>query len=177
MSSIIIQFHASVEEILAFVDSTSMKLGLTSVLLQKEPFNAKSLQSHEDAISSIDNSKRTNISIALLQDEALLTANSRQEFKRVNSSAVLIDIGNETKFGLQESSLSFGSDNEEFYRIAKKIAARLKRITKAGAIAINPDTGAEAIMRSFRYSAGAKEKYDKGGTIRPVAGKCILKLP
>jgi hypothetical protein len=171
-----IQFHASIEEILAYVDSTRTKLTLDTVLLYESPYEVKQIQHDEAFDEKLLDSIRQDASLVLLESVDVATTSSRQAFHERNPGAVFIEIGNETSDGLYQSALSFMSDNEQELKLAKKIAARLKRITKAGPVAVNPKTGDECVVKTYRYTEGAKEKYESGIIIRPVAGGCILKL-
>ena len=58
----------------------------------------------------------------------------------------------------------------------KKMASKLKRITKAGVIGINPDSGAEAPFRTHRFTEGARLLEKSGIKILPIAGKCLFRL-
>ncbi len=177
MKSITIQFHATVEELIEFVNLTATKIGLSVTLITRKPFSLKNMQREiilNDLIPKLD---RFNVQIALTIGEANLTASSASKFLDLNPGCVEIEVGFLSDLGLYESGFLFTSDDIDKIVIANKITAQLKNATKAGVIAVNPASGATAKMRSFRYTKGAKALFDQGVKILPIAGNSILQLP
>lgn len=173
MKSIMIQFHANLEELVEYLNSVSSELGLNITMMILKPFTLRVI---EGEVSLDDLVLDGDIRILLTKENPTLGALSPNKFYDINPGTVDFDIGQLTEMGLQESALAFMSDDKEKISIANKIALRLKKITKAGAIAVNPVTGAEANVRTHRYTKGAKAKYDEGVKMLPVAGNSILKL-
>jgi len=68
-------------------------------------------------------------------------ASSPNNFYDLNQGTIGLHIGRLTEQGLKESALAFMSDDKEKAAIANKVASRLKNLTKAGAIAVNPVNG------------------------------------
>lgn len=177
MNSVLIQFHSTVEELVEFVQSVSSDFGLVIVLMTLKPFRVEEVSGELDLLKIQEALINTDVRLVLLSESASMGASNSDEFLKKNSGSIEFDVGRSTDNSLNESALSFMSDDEAAYSIAKKIATRLKKITKAGVIAVNPDSGAEAKIRTHRYTKGAKLKYDEGFKILPVAGKSLLKLP
>lgn len=177
MKSLLIQFHAESNEIIGFIKSISRELGLTIALIVLRPFKLRPIENLEDVDEILSFGEKADLRIAMKNGELDLEAKSPNHFLDLNPDCIMLDIGCFTGATLNESSLSFRSDDMEAIRIANKVANKLKKLTKAGAIAVNPDTGAEAMIRTHRYTAGAKRKYDEGVKILPVAGKSLFKLP
>jgi len=105
-----------------------------------------------------------------------MDATSPNNFYDLNQGTIGLHIGRLSEQGLKESALAFMSDDKEKAAIATKVASKLKRLTKAGAIVVNPINGAEANARSHRYTSGAKALYDDGVKILRVAGNSFFKL-
>lgn len=176
MKSLLVQFHAVPEEILDFVKSVSRDLGLVVVVMVLKPFKIELIDNLDKLEEILAQKREADIRIALKAGEIDLTAKSPNNFFDLNSDCITVDIGTLSARALNESSLSFQSDSTEAFRTANKVANKLKKFTKSGAIAVNPDTGAEAKIRSHRYTEMAKQKYDEGIKILPVAGKNLFKL-
>ncbi len=173
MKKIMIQFHATLEELVEYVNSTSSELGLVMTLMILRPFTLRKI---EGELSVDDLNIDNDIRVILTSCEPSMDASSPNNFYDLNPGTIDLDIGRLTEQGLKESALAFMSDDKEKIAIANKIAARLKKITKPGAIAVNPVNGAEANARSHRYTIGAKSMYDEGIKILPVAGNSFFKL-
>lgn len=174
---IIIQFHAVAEEIVTYLNSVSSELSLIMTVMILRPFALREINSELSLGDLMLRTSDTDIRIILTKGRPNIMANSPNQFFDLNPGVISIDIGSLTERGLQESALSFGSDDKEKIAIANKIASKLKKITKAGVVAVNPISGAAAAVRSHRYTEGAKAMYDGGVKILPVAGHCVYKLP
>lgn len=173
---ILIQFHSTIEETLGFLNSTRSELGLKMAIMTLKPFSLREIDG-ELSVDDIAIDADNDIRVILSDGGVDSTANSPNQFLDSNPGVVIFDIGRLSDKGLHESALSFGSEVESKVAIAKKISSKLKKVTKVGALAVNPSTGAEAKLRSHRYTYGAKVKHDLGVKILPVAGGSIIKLP
>ena len=167
-----IQFHATLDELTQFVNSISSKLGLFITLMGLRPFVLKEVNEELCVETLID----SDIRIILTMQKPSLDASSPNNFYDLNPGTIGLHIGQMTKQGLKESSLAFMSNDKEKAAIANKVASGLKKITKAGAIVVNPLNGAKANARSHRYTEGAKDLHDKGMKILPLAGNSFYKL-
>lgn len=177
MKSISIQFHATIEELVQFVETASADLGLPVTMMVLQPFSLKSVDGKIDIDELLALLEDSFVEFVLSADEVNENATSTLNFADHNPGRIYVQIGQSTPGSLQQSALMFMSDDEDKIRTANRVASRLKKMTKAGMIAVNPDTGAEAKIRIFRYTDGAKAKYDEGIKLLPVAGKSILKIP
>lgn len=177
MKSIMIQFHATLEELVEYLNSVSSDLGLIMTMMILKPFTLKQIEGGLTLDGLLQSGKDVDIRLLLTKDKPDLSASSPNNFLDLNPGAVVLDIGCLSELGLHESALSFMSDEKGKITVANKLASKLKKITKSGVIAVNPVSGAEANIRSHRYSVGAKAKYDEGVKILPIAGNSFLKLP
>lgn len=174
MKKIMIQFHATLDELVEYANSISSEFSLVRSLMCLRPFAVSEI---DRELSAEDINIDCGVRIIFTKQKPSLNASSPNNFYDLNPGTVDLDIGRLTKYGLKESALSFMSDDGEKIAIANKLASRLKKITKAGAIAVNPVSGAEANARSHRYTGGAKALYDDGVRILPIAGNIFFKLP
>lgn len=178
MKKISIQFHATPEELFDFLNSLRNVLEFSLGVIGWNPFSLMLVNRDVDFnfkdLTIIE--RKDFLRIVMSSKESLLHANSENHFYDKNPGCVTIDIGDLTVNSLKESVLSFMSSNEEEILFASKIASNLKKHTSVGAVAVNPDTGAEAKIGAHRYTQGAKYLYDCGVKMLPMAGKAYLKL-
>jgi hypothetical protein len=173
MKKIMIQFHATLEELVEYMNSVGSDFGLNTTMMILRPFTLKEV----DGELSVDDLKHNgDVRIIFTKERPNINASSPNKFYDLNPGTVDLDIGQLTSESLKESALAFMSDDKDKMAVANKLASRLKKVTKAGAIAVNPDNGAEANARSHRYTEGAKAMYADGVKILPVAGNCFFKL-
>lgn len=173
MKKIVIQFHASPEELVEYINSVSSELGLVVTMMILKPFKLKEI---EGQLSVGDLMLDGDIRIIFTKEKPNIAVASPNNFYDLNPGVVHVDIGRLTTENLKESALSFMSDDKEKIDIANKLASRLKKITKAGVIAVSSISGAEANVRSHRYTKGAKSMYDLGINMLPIAGNSFYKL-
>jgi len=173
MKKIMIQFHATLEELVEYINSISSELGLFVTVMVLRPF---ALRETDGALSVEELSIDGDIRIILTVQKPSMDATSPNNFYDLNQGTIGLHIGRLTEQGLKESALAFISDDKDKAAIANKVASKLKKLTKTGAIAVNPVNGAEANARSHRYTSGAKALYDEGIKILPVAGNSFFKL-
>lgn len=173
MSDISIQFHALPEELLPLVEQSVREHRLHVVKMRFFPFEAVEV-SPEQLSSVFADSAVGRIALTVTPPD--LPANNEMRFLDQNVGALVLDVGRQEKKGLGESWLAARTDDEELLSIWRSIAKRLKAMTKAGAVAVNPATGAEAPVRNHRYTEGAKALETKGVPILPVGGKNRLRL-
>jgi hypothetical protein len=173
MKKIMIQFHATFEELVEFTNTTSSKLDLFVTLMVLRPFT---LRERDGELSVKELNVDGDIRIILTAQNPSLDVSSPNNFYDFNQGAIGLHIGRLTERGLEESALAFMSADKEKAVIANRVASSLKKLTKAGATAVNPINGAEARARSHRYTEGAKAMYDNGEKILPLAGNNFFKL-
>lgn len=176
MRSISIQFHTTADELFEFVASVSSEFGLIITMMNLKPFYLEKVEGEFNVCDFVTNLEKGGLRLVLNSNIPCLKSTSPNSFLDENPGSIVIDVGRLSESGLEESALSFISDEESKILIANKIASRLKKITKAGVIAVNPFNGAEAKVRSHRYTEGAKSMYNQGVKILPVAGHNFYKL-
>lgn len=173
MKKIMIQFHATIEEIVEFINMVSKELGLKVSVMILKPFAIKEIN---DSISLGDIDLDKMIRVIFSKNNLNLRAISPNVFYDLNPDVINLDIGQLKLGGLEESALSFMSNNSDQIAIANKVASKLKKMTKSGVIAVNPETGDESMVKSNRYTAGAKEMYLNGIKILATGGFINFKL-
>ncbi len=174
MKKIMIQFHATLEELVEYINAVNSEFGLFMVMMVVRPFALKIV---DGAMSVEDLKINGDIRTVFLKEKPDIAASSQNEFYDLNPGSIGLHIGRVTEEGLEESALAFMSDDKDKAVMASKFASWLKKMTKAGAIAVNPVNGVEANVSSHRYTEGAKSMYDQGVKILPVAGNSFYKLP
>jgi len=178
MKKSIIQFHATPEELFEFLNCLRNEVKFSVAIIGWKPFSLKLVSKYEEfdfnKLGTIG--KSDFIRVVISSSESLTPADSEGRFYNQNAGSVTIDIGVYSDNSLGESALSFMSSNIDEIEFANKIISRLKKITSAGVMAVNPDTGAESIIKTHRYTQAAKMLYDSGIRIMPIAGKAYLKL-
>lgn len=174
MKKIMVQFHATQEELVEYINSVNSEFGLFMTMMVLRPF---ALNKMDGEMSVDDLMFDGDIRIIFTKEEPIITTSSPNEFYDANLGSVGLHIGRLTEEGLKESALAFMSDDKDKAAMANKFASRLKKMTKAGAIAVNPVNGAEANVRSHRHTKRAKLMYDQDIKILPVAGNSFYKLP
>ncbi len=174
MKKIMIQFHATLEELVDFINSTSSELNLNIAIITLSPFSLEKVN-NELSVEQIQPNK--TLRIIFTDEKAIIDTFLSNRSYDLSSGITELRIGHLTKEGLNESALAFMCNNAYKASIANKLALKLKKITKAGAIAVNPVNGAEASIRNHRYTDGARAIYHEGIKILPIAGHSFLKFP
>lgn len=178
MKKIMLQFHALPQEILDLVNEFKNETPCSFALIEANPFHLVLFNISDEfdlaVILKVLLSKRAVI--ALTNHQSLLPADSFNKFLDLNSEVVTIDVGRHSNGELCESGLSCIANSEEATEFANKIVKKLKKITHAGVLAVNPNSGIETILRTHRYTRGAKNLFDDGEKILPIAGNSIYRL-
>jgi len=177
MKSLSIEFHATDEEIIQFITRIYIEFSLHAVLLNNTPFTIEKVTTgklESILIKACSELEQKTLVLFILQPD--LNAARKMEFFDHNDGGIVIDIGRLTPSGLEQSILSIKTNDEKSFVLAKKISNLLKKITHLGVTAINPSTGAKAVIKSARYTDGALSLENKGVKMLPFAGGCELKL-
>ena len=173
MKKMMIQFHATIEELTDYTNSVSSELGLIKTMMTIRPFSLREMgrDFSKDDFLSFD-----EVRIIFTKIKVDTDASSPNNFYDLNPGTIGLHVGRIVEQGLKESALVFISDDTEKVSIANKMLSKLKKITTAGAIAVNPVTGAEVNIRSHRYTDGAREMFERGVKLLPAAGNSYFKL-
>lgn len=176
MKRVLVQFHATPEELIHFLESLRQAIPCSVGFMGSNPFELVTLRKTDTAdfrrMIEVEKGARIILSIS----EALCAAESPNRFFECNPDCLVLDVGQQCSGELAESALSGFFEDALAYGFANKVASRLKKITSTGVITVNPDSAAEAIIKNHRYTDGAKAVYEKGFRISPIAGKAYLKL-
>ncbi|MFN7168239.1 MAG: hypothetical protein ACK4NV_14410 [Pannonibacter sp.] len=167
------QFHATLEEIVGYANSVKSEFGLAVTLANFRPFALKIVEG-DLTVHDLDHGLYINIVFTKLK--LVTNAASQIAFYDLNPGMVNLRVGGLTEKGLEESFLTFMSDDDEKIALATKLASRLKKLTKAGVVGCNPITGAEGFNRNHRYTPGAKLLCEAGVKILSLTGSTFYKL-
>lgn len=176
MKKVLLQFHATPEELILFLEGLRQEISFSTGFMKSNPFEVK-LFYKSDAVDfrkmiEADKGCRVILSIS----ETLCSAESANRFFDSNQDCLVLDVGQHSFSVLAESALSGFVEDTLALGFASNVVARLKKITKAGVIAVNPNNGAEVNIKNHRYTDGAKILYENGCRISPIAGKAYLKI-
>ncbi|MEM6274501.1 MAG: hypothetical protein AAF735_04595 [Myxococcota bacterium] len=172
MADILIQFHALIDELNVFVRDALEEIPASVTALRFWPFEAVRVEVDDVEAVLRDVDVRE---IAFTLGPPKLPVENSNEFLDRNTSALRLDIGRLSEQGLHESCLSARTTDERSLEAWRKFTRRLRKMTNAGAVAVNPVTGATAMAKNHRYTLGAKALSDEGVTIKPVGGN-VLRL-
>lgn len=173
MADISIQFHSLPSELAPFIKKCASEMHLHIIGISFQPFSARELVGKE-----IDNVVLDASCTRFLFAETLpsFPIASVHDIADAIPGGLYLDVGKIDFESLGESWLACRTGNDPMNPKWKKIASWLRGNTTAGAVAVSPLTGASSQLRNHRYSAGAKELYDRGFQIRPAAGNSLLQL-
>ena len=172
MTDILIQYSALPEEVLEFSKKIVSDFNLYVVAIKQSPFRAFLTTAKE--MDEIVNHILPRGEFVFTIKNPVLPAASIFDFKEKNPTLLRATLPKMSKEGLRQISLSTRTDDPESLVVWKKIAVRLKQITRTGVIVRNPETGAISQSRTFRYTSGAKSLAVTGVPMLPVAGGNIL---
>ena len=178
MKKHMIQFHAAPVELAELLSNLRKEIRFSMAIIGWRPFALTLIGESEeyDFCNIADVAKNTDIRIALSCRKSLIAADSEGHFFDKNPDCVIIDIGEFSQNMLGESAISFMSSDLDAIEFVNKVISKLKKITSAGAIAVNPETGVEGRVRTHRYTEGAKDLFVHGTKIMSIGGKTYFKL-
>lgn len=171
MGSLSIQFHALPEEVNDMVMAIRSLEGFNITLMGGAPFRAEAWDGRSLAFENVG-----EISLGFTLYPVDLNCVSRYDFVIQNPNALVLDVGQLTKEGLKRSWLSCKTDDEVSLSKWKEFATIIKKKTKAGAVAINPQSGETSVMKSHRYTEGALKLFQSGIDMLPVGGVVRIQL-
>jgi hypothetical protein len=175
MADISIQFHALPEEVTAFAQQCMQDFNLYAVAMKYFPFEAAEVTAEE--MGKLSEAKALYEELGLTLQQPRLPAKDNVDFYLNNPARLRITLARKEPAGLRQIGLSARTDDVDALAIWKKIARRLKGITRAGVVVMNPDTGASGPERTFRYTAGAKALASSGVPMLPIAGGNLVIFP
>lgn len=168
MADISIQFYALPEELQTLATEAVADFNLHVVAMRYPPFEAAEI-GHEQ-LKRVFTESSSFHEIAFTLTPPALPANGRMEFIDKNPDQLSLQIGRQTKHGLEESCLSARTADSVALAAWRKIANRLKNRTKQGVTAINRESGVSASYKSIRYTQGAEALENAGVAMVPPQG-------
>lgn len=172
MTTINIQFHALPEEVTTFAKQCMEDFNLYAVAMRYFPFEA--VEVGVDEMVGLTDVTPPYRELTLTLTKPLLLVKNDSDFKERTPNRVRILLEQIKPEGLRQIALSAQTDDAEVLPVWKEIASRLKKLTRAGVIALNPDTGAASPARMFRYTPGAEVTASGGIPMLPIAGGNLL---
>lgn len=167
MPAIELEFHALPEEVLplvvAFVDDASAYVAA----IHFPPYRAFAVDRASLEETFLDPSVRD---LAFTTSVPSLPLVGTKQFLDQNPGALSLDIGRRDEGGLRESWLTARTDDQADLAVWRKLAARVRKITRTGATVVNPATGATARARNHRFSVGAKALARDGIPMLTIVG-------
>ncbi len=173
MTDILLQFHIVPEELLSLVSRFIKQDGAGLLKVSYPPFQAAEVVPATMAEELRD---AAVCSVALTDGRPTLPASGMLGLLASNPGALVIDIGRVTSKGLTESALSARTDNVRLLARWRRIANELRKITRTGVTAVNPDTGATAPARNHRFSVGAKALEQQGVPMIALGNGVLLRF-
>ncbi|MBL9025020.1 MAG: hypothetical protein JNL21_22680 [Myxococcales bacterium] len=173
MTRIAIQFHALPSEVIDLIDEFVRVERLSLAVVTFPPFRAEEAQA--DALPSFLGG-RTALRVVMTPEPVDVSASNIRDMLERNGDCLVVDIGQKSAEGLGESVMSTASEDKERLALWRRFAKRVRSMTKAGAIAFDPATGAESRVKNHRYSAGAKAAQEAGVEMLPTAGAARLRF-
>jgi hypothetical protein len=168
MADLSVQFNALPEEILDFVQQMADDHGLHVARITFPPYRGEEVSLDSLASAFANPSKDQTLFFTL--GAPSFPGNSSMDFYDMNQDALRLNIGKFDKQGLRESHLSARTSNTAAMAVWKKIAKRLKAITKQGATATNPKTGHTGPAPWQRFTEGAVKTHKAGIPLLTVTG-------
>lgn len=169
MATFSTQFHATLDEIVDFVEkwATTYHLYVTAL---HHPFRAESLSiGHIREVLAASDAP----SIVFTAQPADLSAATGNQFLDKNDGSLILRVGRLVERGLEQSCLSTMQSNPTW----AKINADLKRHAPAGATTLHEKTGETGTERNFRFTAGAKALSESGTPLRQFAQMSTIFRP
>lgn len=155
-----IQFYALPDEISNFICEVQQEFHFYIVRFEYQPWCAKLIATKDGYASAL---RLTPGRYNLYNYMPDLSIEKPSDFRDKNTNAISIDIAPLSDGSLDESALSTMADEEDIaFAQAKKIAYKLKKITKAGVMFKNVELDVEGLSRTHRYSNGVQEKWAEG---------------
>ena len=173
MPSISIQFHALPDELEAMTFDWCQKFELKMAAQKFSPFEIHLIGANDLGEVFKDTSFRR---LAFSTNKFFGAGRNNYDFLNKNPECLTLDIGRLGTEWLEESRLSCSCSDKSVYLVWQRIARSLKKETQAGARAVNPVTKTSSVARNHRFTIGAKESFDAGVQIRPMAGSCYFEL-
>src|ERR1022692_1845742 len=160
MADISIDFHASPEELRQFIKQAVSEFGLHVIEVRFPPYQAVELDPGRLDVPWTYSSPYRELAFTVHPPS--LPASGNLQLVDKNPDLLRLMIGARSDKGLVESWLSSATADKAAMAAWKKIAKRLKGMTKTDVIGFNPRNGVSAPIRWHRYTDGAKALQSNG---------------
>lgn len=178
MADVSVEFHALESELFSFLDEIVKEFGLFALAIRYPPFEIAPVKT--DFLRDIVFDVTVRELALTLSFPSLPPNNSHRPLQIVflesNPDALALHLGRLTDHGLRESWLSARTSDPVSLNTWRQVARRLRLRTKAGAVAINPKTGASSRLRAHRFTEGAMRLQEQGVVMLPLAGSSVVRL-
>jgi hypothetical protein len=166
-----IQFHAAPDEILEFVDGCASNIELFVVFIWTDrEFRVRSLPTPRERADAVSEHGVPRF-VRLTLHSPSLDVRSDAEFVQKNPGCFLIEIGAEAPDSLGESFAGYRTTDEKASKAWSRLAGRLRRMTTAGAVAVNAKTKEQGAVGTHRYTQKAAEKAQAGVRLWALGGQ------
>jgi len=173
MADISIQFHALPKEIMPVFRSFVENAGAHVVSINFHPFQAVEVAPSTLGAVFEDPSVRR---LAVTLQSPILPVRGMNEFLDNNPGALLLEVGRRSAEGLNESWLTARAEDAGTLTEWRNFAKLLRAMTRAGAVAVNPETGETGELKNHRFSPGAQALEREGVPMLPAAGTSRLRF-
>lgn len=135
----------------------------------------ESLRANEEVTIAFTTCERPNI-LSVLQEEHIsdLTCSCSVIYVKLDTSfektnSLVIYMGQDDEKWIGESSIGIKGEGIEFEYWKKQIS-KYKRTLLKGAYVVNPYRNSKTYSKNVYYTRGAKEAFEKGTQMKPIAG-------
>lgn len=174
MPSIEVYFHCVIDELVPIVRWFAEDCGGHVIATRFPPFRAELVDTAriESALRDL-----TVGSLMLTWSPPVVPDGGHRQSALLdaNPGHLTLEVGRLEAEGLRQSTMTATASPEILARW-KTLSRRIKSITKAGATAVNPETGATSRAREYRYTEGAKRLADEGTPMLPLAGGARIRF-
>ncbi|MBU5484236.1 hypothetical protein KQI86_07825 [Clostridium sp. MSJ-11] len=166
MKKINFQFHARNDEIADFLQCVVAENGLKAYGIILFPYCREDIS--EEICINYNKVKKYKLIVLSRRGAEIAVEEQYDQFIFECRGDLFITIGKDNGIELFESAMGAVSDND-IDKLWIKIISHFKRRLLKGAFVTSPN-GLSKYYPNHRYSDGAKQAYDSGVIIRPIAG-------
>jgi len=161
-----VQFHAVPAELISFAADMIRDAPVHATAFFVDGSTATLGRSSMDRLTrNMDAPK----AVALTALQPSIGFNTIHQFHKLNPDTLVLQFGRLGQSGLEESWLWATALSNESLARWKRIVSQLKKITVAGAVAENTQTGQTSSLRSHRLSPKAVQLHNEGTHLLSVA--------
>jgi hypothetical protein len=169
MAKIQVQLHGLHTELTGFACRVATDLGVRLGFVSLDPvFDVKLVDTKrcEETLLALQQATL----VFFLEEQLCLDVSGLNGLVDKNPDSLVFRIGRTTETEIYESVLSGRPTGAEAVKIGSSIAAALREVTLSGVYVVDPHTGRRVASRHHRYTKGAKDEFEKGILLKPVAG-------